>query len=336
MIKVRRWNKISLAFLSTLLAVAGAEALVRVSSKYFLHIFDIEMWRYAHEIKRESTLPGLVQNHQGNAESELMGVRIRTDSAGFRRPNSTAESLREPNSLLVVALGDSFTLGWGVPEGQTYPDLLERILNEQARHSNSRQFTVINAGIGNSNTSMEVARYEHEIRPLHPQWLILGFFINDSEPDPQPAKNLLIRNSALVSLIAVRLKLHLETSSLNYKTYYRALYEGDKPGWTRFKWALAKLGQDLREDNVRATIILLPEMHEPRNFGPFSEVYKQVADLAQLNGFEVIDASREFPSGPGNRFWVTPDDAHPNAAAQQIFANAVARSKYASNYAFNK
>lgn len=336
MFKVRLWGKISLAFLSTLLALVGTEVSLRVTSKYSLHLLDIEMWRYAREIKYESELPGLIQNHRPNTESELMGVRIRTDSAGFRRPDANTESLRGPNNQVVVVLGDSFTLGWGVPEGQTYPDLLERILNERARHSNSRQFTVKNAGIGNSNTSMELARYEHEIRALHPQWIILGFFINDSEPDPKPAKSLLIRNSALITLLATQLKLQFEAPSLNYISYYRALYEDDKPEWVRFKSALAKLGQDLRVDNVRATILLLPEMHEPKNFGPFSDVYQRVADLARLHGFEVIDASREFPSGPGNRFWVTAEDAHPNAAAHQIFANAVAGSRYASNDGFNK
>ena len=189
----------------------------------------------------------------------------------------------------------------------------------------------MNAGIGNSNTSMELARYEHDIKPLHPRWLILGFFINDAEPDPQPVRNSFIRNSALISFIGMRLKPYRQTSYGDYKTYYRALYEDDKPGWLRLQSALVKLGSSLREDNVKATIILLPEMHEPKNFGPFSDVYKRVADLARANGFEVIDPSNEFPPGPGNHFWVAGDDAHPNAEAQQLFATALSKSKYAAD-----
>lgn len=328
MIKINGWKKILLVFLSTLIALAGVEIFIRASSKYVLHFFDVEMWRYAREIKTESTVPGVVENHRGNVEAQLMGVRIRTDSSGFRRPDQDIESVRKPDHSIVVALGDSLTLGWGVGEGQTYPEVLETTLNERARLANSGQVKVINAGIGNSNTSMALARYEHEIRPLHPRWLILGFFINDAEPDPQPTRSIFIRNSALVSMIGMRLKPHLENAE-NYQTYYRALYQEGKPGWTRLKWALAKLGRDLQEDDVRATIVLLPEMHEPKDFGPFSDVYQRVADLARSEGFEVIDASKEFPPGPGNSFWVAVDDAHPNANAQMLFAAAIARSRHA-------
>src|SRR2546430_1265557 len=300
MVKVKSWaRKILLVFLATLSGLAVAELLVRGSSKYFLHLFDVEMWRYASEVKRESKVPGVIESHQPNAQAYLMGVDLRTDSSGFRKPDTLSESLRTPDNLIAVALGDSLTLGWGVAEGQTFAAVLERILGERARQFNTRAVTVVNAGIGNSNTSMELARYEHDIKPLHPHWLILGFFINDAEPDPQPGQNEFLRKSALISLVGMRLKPYVNASFQNYKTYYRALYEEGRPGWVRFQEALAKLGQNLHEDNVKATIVLLPEMHEPLDFGPFGDVYHRVADLAAASGFEVIDASREFPPGPG-------------------------------------
>ncbi len=313
-----------------LIALAGAEMLLRVSSRYFLHIFDIEMWRYAREIKLESPLPGLVEDHRQNAEAELMGVRIRTDASGFRRANSVQESARTPNKRLVIALGDSLTLGWGVPEGETYSDVLEKILNERAHQTPVKQFTVLNAGIGNSNTSMELARYERNLRPLHPDWLIVGFFINDAEVDPVPVQNPIIYNSALAALLTGQLRMHLGSTYENYETYYRRLYTDINPGWARLQAALATLAQDLRQDQVRATLLLLPEMHEPKNFGPFKDIYGQVAELGRAAGFEVIDASQDFRPGPGNRFWVSRNDAHPNAAAQAIFAAALAKSTFIS------
>jgi hypothetical protein len=176
---------------------------------------------------------------------------------------------------------------------------------------------------------MELARYELQVRQLHPQWLILGFFINDAEVDPVPARNPIIRNSALANLVAGQLRAHVGTEFKNYETYYRSLYGDSNPGWVRMRAALATLGQDLKRDGVRATILLLPEMHEPKDYGAFKDLYEQVAVLARENGFEVIDASEEFPPGPGNRFWVSPSDAHPNAEAHAIFAMALARSRFA-------
>jgi lysophospholipase L1-like esterase len=256
-----------------------------------------------------------------------MGVSIRTDAVGFRRPDPDLEKLRKPSNRVIVALGDSLTLAWGVPEGQAYADDLERMLN---RSQPPCQVTVLNAGIGNSNTTMELARYEHDIRPLHPDWLILGFFINDAEPDPKPVQSRMVRNSALANLIALRLMTRSSSAYQNYEAYYRQLYQSEKPGWVRLQAALAKLGQDLQRDNVRATILLLPEMHEPKDFGPFKDLYQQVSTLALADGFEVIDGSSEFPAGPGTHLWVSPEDAHPNAEAQQLFAAALAKSKYAS------
>lgn len=326
MIRRQRLVRLSVSLLSILIALVAVEFLLRTISKHSLHFFDVEMWRYAHEVKRESVLPGVVEEHRPNAESELMGVRIRTDSSGFRRPDPETENQRKPSNRLIVALGDSLTLGWGVPEGQTYPAILEKLLNQ----SGPCKATVLNAGIGNSNTSMELARYEHGLQSLHPDWLILGFFVNDAEPDPKPVQSRLVRYSALADLLAVRWMSHVEGSHRNFETYYRGLYEDTQPGFANLQSALAKLGQDLQRDNVRATILLLPEMHEPKDFGTFRSVYQRISNLAVAAGFEVIDASRDFPAGPGRRFWVSGDDAHPDGEAQQIFATALTKSKYAA------
>src|SRR6185369_1574499 len=102
---------------------------------------------------------------------------VRTDGRGLRRPDPATEARRRPDDRVVVALGDSLTFGWGVPEGQTFADQLERLLDAQCPRA-ARRATVLNAGIGNSNTSMEVARYNVFLQSLHPSWLILGYFIN--------------------------------------------------------------------------------------------------------------------------------------------------------------
>src|SRR5205823_12348040 len=133
--------------------------------------------------------------------------------------------------------------------GQTYSDVLEKILNERSRQTSSRRFTVLNAGIGNSNTSMELARYEHSLRSLRPEWLIVGFFINDAELDPLPVQNPIIYNSALAALLAGQLRRHFGTSNEDYKTYYRRLYSDSNPGWARLQAVMATLAQDLRQDH---------------------------------------------------------------------------------------
>jgi lysophospholipase L1-like esterase len=314
---------------SLLVSCLLAEVAVRLLSRERLRLLDVEMWRYAKLIKAESDAPGLVEEQRPNAEALLMGVRVRTDGRGLRRPDPATEARRRRGDRTVVALGDSLTFGWGVPEGETWADQLERLLAAQCPRAGGRRATVLNAGIGNSNTSMEAARYRLLLRGLHPGWLILGYFINDAEPDPVPSHNPLIRSSALAGLLSTRFLEGSDRRLHDYRRYYRGLYQDGQPGWGRTKAALAELGATLRADGTPATLILLPELHEPRGFGGFAGVYARVAALARADGFEVIDPSGAFPPGPGDAFWVSREDAHPDAAAQALFARALARSRYA-------
>ncbi len=321
-----KMRALSLLCLSTLGSFVVAELGLRQVSQHWLRILDVEMWRYARFVKAVSDRPGVVEEHQPNAEAFLMGARVRTDGRGFRRPDPGTEARRRPGSRTVIALGDSLTFGWGVPEGQTYADQLERLL--PARCPGSRPAIVYNAGIGNSNTSMQLARYRQILRPLHPEWLILGIFINDAEPDPVPSDNWLIWRSSLAGLLSTRLLESHEVQLRDYRRYYSGLYQDGLPGWERQKAALRELGRELHEDGVPATVILLPELHEPRHFGPFAEIYARVASLSRASGFEVLDPSGRFVPGSGAADWVSRLDAHPNAAAQTIFAQTLASSRY--------
>lgn len=325
-----RKRVIGLLFLavSCLLSYLVAEFGLRLVSRNWLRILDVEMWRYARSVKAVSRLPGVVEEHQPNADAFLMGARVRTDERGFRLPDPETVAARQPGGRTIVALGDSLTFGWGVPEGQTYADQLERLL--RSRCPQTPAAIVHNAGIGNTNTSMQLARYRELIRPVEkPDWLILGIFINDAEPDPVPSESWIVWRSSLAGLLSTRLLQTRQSHLRDYREYYSGLYQEGLPGWERQKQAIRELGQTLRVDGVPATAILLPELHEPHGFGGFAEVYGRIAAVARESGFEVIDPSGAFPPGPGEGFWVSPTDAHPDAAAQQIFAEALTRSRWA-------
>ena len=314
--------------LSLAVTVLLAEGALRLLSSRWLSVFDVEMWRYARLVKIESSDPKIVEEHRPNADEVLMGVRVRTDGHGFRLPDPATEAERRPDDRKIVALGDSVTFGWGAGDTETFPAQLERLLNAQCPQHGGRRATVHNAGIGNCNTSMEVARYRARIRSMHPDWLILGYSYNDAEPDAVPSTNPLMWRSALLSLLWARTA-RLSGPYRSYEPYYKGLYRDGLPGWEHTKQGLRDLGAMLREDHIPGTVILLPELHEPRNFGPFADLFARVAQVARENGFEVIDPSGAYPPGPGQSFWVSREDAHPNVRGQKIYAEALAKSPYA-------
>jgi lysophospholipase L1-like esterase len=322
-------SRLAVGFVSLMAGLVFAEVSLRLLSEHWIRSYDVEMWRYARLIKVISLHPDVVEEHRPNAGAVLMGVRVRTDDNGFRLPDGEAEARRRPEDRKVLALGDSLTLGWGVPEGQTFPDQLEKLLGSACTARGERGASVYNAGIGNCNTAMELARYQKCIRPrLRPDWVILGFSFNDAELTPAPERAPLLWNSALFALGYARFLRRWDPALRDYSDYYVGLFRDGRPGWERTRQALRELGASLRGEGIPGTMLLMPELHEPHATG-IAEAFSRVAAVGRESGFEVIDGTPEFPPGSGKRYWVSPEDAHPDAAAQALYARALGRSAYA-------
>jgi hypothetical protein len=114
----------------------------------------------------------------------------------------------------------------------------------------------------------------------------------------------------------------------DYRTYYQNLYAPGAPGIAAFRDALRGLGAALRQDKIPGTLLIIPEMHEPRDAAAFAAIYRDVTALALDSGFlEVVDPSPDFPPGPGRPMWVTGGDSHPDGRAQGLMAAALVASR---------
>ncbi|MEM6567999.1 MAG: SGNH/GDSL hydrolase family protein [Planctomycetota bacterium] len=80
--------------------------------------------------------------------------------------------------LRVVCLGDSFTFGWGVEDGETYPVQLEAALAART----DAPVDVVNCGLPGYNTWQEARAYEAIARPLDPDVVVIGWYLNDLDP----------------------------------------------------------------------------------------------------------------------------------------------------------
>lgn len=84
-----------------------------------------------------------------------------------------AGPLHAADSAEIVCFGDSITAGYGLPEGQAYPDYLQKTLDAQGYH-----YKVVNKGTSGATTKDALAVLPFVLR-LHPAVVIVEFGGND-------------------------------------------------------------------------------------------------------------------------------------------------------------
>ncbi len=296
----------------------GTEFYVRIFADDGMQ-FDLEMWKYAVEIKRVSADPLIGHEHGPNRAARLMGVDVTTNSRGLRdREFSYA---RTPGTLRILMLGDSFTEGWGVPEGDTFPKRIERMYA-----ASGIKAEVINTGVGNWDTIEEVEYFLTEGRKYQPDIVVLNFFVNDAEPVPHDtAPGVVGRHCYSCVFFAGRIDTLLRKISdrQDWAGYYLGLYgDGKAKGWFDAKAYIGKLAEYCRGHGIKLLISSLPELHDVQRYR-FQEITDLVRQAAERNGVAFVDLLPAVEDRDSSKLWVTRPDPHPNAFADKLFADAL-------------
>jgi hypothetical protein len=114
----------------------------------------------------------LKKNLSAHRVSPEFDIQFTTNSMGFRGP----EISTLPDSV-VLFLGDSFTMGYGVTDGEEFPALVRRRLGERFGLD---KVDVVNAGIGRGNGYW--SRFlRSEAKRFHPTMVVMEVCGNDFE-----------------------------------------------------------------------------------------------------------------------------------------------------------
>ena len=208
--------------------------------------FNIEMWKYARDIKQRSADPLIGHEHRGDAKSYLMGVDVATNAEGHRDREIPVE--RQPGVGRIVMLGNSFIEGWGVPFEDTISKRLEKLFDKAGE-----KVEVMNTGVGNYNTIMEVEAFLTRDAKFKPDMVVLNYTFNDAEPVPSyGSTGFLARNSeAAVFLVGgMDSLMRLFGEKQTWDKYYLGLY--NTPGWDAAKAAIHKLADYCRAEQDQA------------------------------------------------------------------------------------
>ncbi len=194
-----------------------------------------------------------------------------------RRALLDEETYRTPEAVLcVAALGDSFTLGYPVERGASYPAVLERILSGPGHPAR-----VVNLGMGNSGPDQHLRLFEEVVLPRwRPDVVVWALYANDLGDDVRlPTYE--VRDGALRPLDVTR-----------HWVYRRQrLFERlPLPGWVKRRSWIVRLGLQAWEAANRPAAEVA-EADWRRSEAKVRLAVERMRALGREKGFDVIVAS---------------------------------------------
>jgi lysophospholipase L1-like esterase len=244
------------------------------------------------------------------ATSPQFFVSYRFNSLGFRGPDY---AIPPPDGTFrILALGDSYTLGEGVHEQDTFSAQLESRLNAAAgAEGQPIRYEVINSGVGGYSTEQERLSYELFSSAYMPQVVVLTMVFNDdlsfaeevrqghfTLPEESPASNLWARFE----------NLRRPVRTYDYSTCVRELL---------------LLEESCRRHGARLAVVIFRQSIPP---DPWLRLLAAVNEGVEGTGIPVLDLGHALAGhGSHQELIVHPNDGHPNEIAHRVAAEEIER-----------
>lgn len=264
----------------------------------------------------------LLFRHKPSWETRYGDVLVTYNERGLRdRPILP----KAEGEYRILALGDSVTFGWGVPQNQIFAFRLEQLLQGRLQ----RPVRVINSGVGGYNTVQEVTYFKQEGITFQPDLVMLTYIQNDIKEydhgfDPWTG---VIQGAKSFPDIVIRMLGKLWFYRLLDHTYHYALPEqltgqSSNPvqgveGWSHSMSALGELVAMCEEHKI--PLIVFFKRSKPGENNPlFEDVVRHV------HGVPVKDMGQWFEGLDEFSLVNSKVDSHPNAESHRVMAEHMA------------
>ncbi len=260
-----------------------------------------------------------------------------TNSHGFRDRERDPE--KPAGAVRIGVLGDSVTLGRGVPLEATFPAVLETLLAAE----DGLAAEVLNFGVGGYNTGQEVEIYARRGRRFDPDLLLLAYVLNDatsaeaslgamgrarrrdppprsgSPPDPPPqsrspapapraalASPLPLVQSELLELLRERLHALGDDAQVRQHPWLASTYATPE-SWKIVSGGMGRLATIAREDGDPVLVVIFPLLTDFDDYR-FAWIHAQVRREAEGHGFDVLDLLEAFAGRDAGSLRLRPRD----------------------------
>lgn len=163
-----------LFFLGVIIAISVAEfvlraffpekTMTRILGPYTFPCYEKGTYAYV-RLKRNEDCT-LISNY-----SAFPDITVKTNALGLRNRELTPK--KPIGTKRILFLGDSFTMGVGVTENQTYARIAEKLLNKSSKNG---EVEAINAGVNATGPYYQFTYLKHEGLLLDPDVVVIGFF----------------------------------------------------------------------------------------------------------------------------------------------------------------
>ena len=245
---------------------------------------------------------------------------VHINSEGFR--DDKDYPIQKPNNTIrIVALGDSFTFGYGVNLTDTWPKQLERLLNENNQNKNLH-YEVLNFGVTGYDSEQEVYFFKEKALKYNPDIIIIQFLYNDLENNTlllinkeKAIENYLIEHNLSSSALS-----SYEWRDLNLKIHNILIWELDKNITSNISKYIGnvlvpykELDSLVKRDSPNARILLV--MFNDQSFR--SPAYPYLQKFALKHGWCFEDDSNIIRNP---NYIISPLEPHPNPLGYHKYA----------------
>jgi len=254
---------------------------------------------------------------------------VAVNSLGFREREIEP---KPPDVYRIVVVGDSYTWGQGVPQDERFSNVLGTMLGPH--------YEVLNFGFPGHMLPEHLAELDVVLK-LSPDFVLLQLYINNFETPtmqrPSPARLMphyvdvrLSRRSVVYEILNDRFAQLQESLGLvdSYDGYLtRHLLNPESPDARESFGTLRQFFDRTRAAGVPSGAVLFPAADAMGPFGsnyPFGFLHAHEKAVCADAHVECLDLLPLFSSLADPRTtWITPDDAHPNAATNRRAARAI-------------
>jgi hypothetical protein len=257
--------------------------------------------------------------------------QVHENVMGFRGRNF--DPVKLPGTYRIAAVGDSFTFGNGIREDERYSEILQSHLPSH--------FEVLNFGVAGANTPEHRVLVQRLLREVHPDFIILQWYVNDVEGDDSsgrprprplvpysPLHNWLNNASALYTVANMQ---WAETQvafgmTPSYPDYLKSrLGDPNSVDSRRDQNLLRDLIASAQQANVGIGIVLFPDTAGDMGATyPFGYLHDRVLAVCAERGITCVDLRQDFAAIHDRQsLWANRLDHHPSGRANAIAAEKI-------------